>query len=126
MWPFKRRKAESEKQVFRLRADQIRPLAMGLGGCTASHMITCGGHKVGFMYREEPSHEHDSGWRFMSGRESDEYMQEPDNFAIHDVNTIANYDAEIVPFLHAPVGAAFERQNGTGAFVEVRDFEAAG
>jgi hypothetical protein len=89
-------------------------------------MITCGGHKVGFMYREEPSHEHDSGWRFMSGRESDEYMQEPDNFAIHDVNTIANYDAEIVPLLHAPVGAAFERQNGTGAFVEVRDFEAAG
>ena len=27
------------------------------------------------------------------------------------------------PFLDAPVGSAFERENGTGPFVEVHDFE---
>jgi hypothetical protein len=48
----------------------------------------------------------DSGWRFLSGYESDEYMNDPD----------------IVPFLDAPIGSAFERPNGAGEFVEVHDF----
>lgn len=58
----------------------------------------------------------------MSGFESDEYMDAPDNHAVYDVNTIANYDPEIVPFLDAPVGSTFERKNGTGEFVKVHDF----
>jgi hypothetical protein len=41
---------------------------------------------------------------------------------VYDVNTIANYDPEIIPFLDAPVGSAFERENGTGLFAEVHDF----
>jgi hypothetical protein len=114
--------ADPTKKPFRLRADQIRPIAIGHGGCIATDMITCGGRKVAFMYREECDHDQDSGWRFMSGYESDEYMNNPDNLGIYDVNTIANYDPDIIPFLHAPVGAAFERESGTGAFMEVHDF----
>ena len=115
--------ADPTKKPFRLRADEIRPLATGHGSCFATDMITCGGRKVGFMYREPPDGDIDSGWRFMSGFEPQEYMDDPDNLAIYDVNTIANYDPDIVPFLEAPVGSAFERQNGTGPFVEVHDFE---
>ena len=62
--------------------------------------------------------------RFMSGFESDEYMNEPGNHSVYDVNTIANYDPDIVPLLDAPVGSAFERENGIGAFAKVNDFEA--
>lgn len=115
--------ADPTKKPFRLHADQIRPIAIGHGSCFATDMITCGGRKVAFMYREAPDRDIDSGWRFMSGHESDEYMNDPDNLAIYDVNTIANYDPDIVPFLHAPEGSAFERANGTGSFVEVHDFE---
>lgn len=111
------------KKPFQLCADQIKPIAIGYGGCIATDMITCGGRKVAFMYREATEREFDSGWRFMSGFESDEYMNDPDNHAVYDVNTIANYDADIIPFLDAPVGSAFERKNGTGPFVEVNDFE---
>jgi hypothetical protein len=111
--------ADPREKPFRLSADQIKPTATGYGGCYATDMITCGGRKVGFMYREQPDREWDSGWRFMSGYESDEYMSDPDNFAIFNVNTIANYDPDIVPFLDAPVGSAFERENGMGSFVEV-------
>lgn len=114
--------ADPKKKPFRLRADQIRPIAVGHGGCVASDLITCGGRKVAFMYREESGFEVDSGWRFMSGYESDEYMNNPDNHGIYDVNTIANYDPDIIPFLNAPVGAAFERESGTGPFMEVHDF----
>lgn len=111
------------KKPFRLRADQIRPIATGYGGCYATDMITCGGSRVGFMYRETPDNQVDSGWRFTSGYESDQYINDPDNLAFYNVNTIANYDPDIMPFLDAPVGSAFERESGTGLFVEVHDFE---
>lgn len=114
--------ADSHKRPFGLRPDEIRSIATGYGSCIASDMITREGRRVGFMYRETPDSETDSGWRFMSGYESEAYMDDADNLAIYDVNTIANYDTEIVPFLGAGVGAAFEREDGTGAFREVQDF----
>ena len=79
--------ATSQKK-FALRADQIGPLAEGHGRCFATDMITVEGRRVGYMYREEPDDDGDSGWRFMAGRESPEYMDEADNHAIYDVNTV--------------------------------------
>jgi len=111
------------KKPFTLGADQIRPIATGYGGCIATDMITCGGRKVAFMYREQSDRELDSGWRFMSGYESDEYMNDPNNHAVYDVNTIANYDPDIIPFLGSDAGSVFEREDGTGAFEVVTDFD---
>ena len=61
------------------------------------------------MYREVPDFREDSGWRFNAGDESDEYMDDPKNHAIYEVNTIANYDPAIIPHLDAPIGSEFER-----------------
>ncbi len=72
---------------------------------------------VGFMYREAGDNELDSGWHFFAGDESDEYCDDPANFAIYDVNTIANYDRDIIPLLEAPLGSAFERDPASGRFV---------
>ena len=60
----------------------------------------------------------DSGWRFFAGTEPQEYMNDPENMAIYDVNTLATYATEIVPLLDAPVGAAYERDEGTDEFRE--------
>lgn len=109
--------AKSKK--FFLRADQITSRAEGHGACFASDMITVHGEKVGYMCRDEPDNEIDSGWRFMSGQESQEYMDNADNIAIYDVNTIANYDPEIIPYLRAPIGSAFARNEDSGEFEEV-------
>jgi len=108
---------------FKILAAGIKPLATGHGGCIATDMITVEGHQVAFMYRELQVDDIDSGWRFMSGYESPEYMDDPGNHAVYDVNTIANYDPEIIPFLNAPIGSTFEREGGSGAFIEVLDFE---
>src|ERR1019366_7941458 len=88
-------------QVFKLKADEIKPLAPGRGSCIATDLITVGGEKVGYMYREDPDPENaaGSGWRFFSGTVEDEYANDPDNLQVYDVNTIANYDPEIIPFL---------------------------
>jgi hypothetical protein len=110
---------DDSAKPFRLRADQIQRLATGHGGCIASDMITVDGHRVGFMYRDEPHNEADSGWRFMAGVESQAYMDDADNHSVHDVNTIANYDRDVIPHLDAPVGSAFERDAGTGMLTPV-------
>jgi hypothetical protein len=109
----------AKKKRFAQPSYEIKPLAEGHGGCIATDMITVEGRKVGYMYREEPDNEIDSGWRFLSGRESDEYMDDPDNHGAYDVNTIANYDRDIIPFLNAPIGSAFARDRRSGRFEEV-------
>jgi len=111
--------AEATPKNFRLAASDIRPLIEGLGACYASDMITVEGYPVRFMYREEPDHETDSGWRFLSGYESDEYLDDPENLGIYDVNTVANYDPSIIPCLNAPIGSAFEKLPEQTSFVQV-------
>ena len=106
------------QKQFRLRADQIKPLAEGRGGCFATDMITVDGHRVGYMYREQPDDGPDGGWRFFSGKETQEYVDDPNHTMLYDVNTIANYDPEIIPFLAAPCGSTFERDD-LGRFVQV-------
>jgi hypothetical protein len=101
------------KKHFAIRADQIKPLAANRGGCFATDMIVVEGRKVGYMYRDEPRHDVDSGWVFTAGQESQPYMDDAANHGIYDVNTIANYDPEIIPFLDAPAGTAFDRQGSS-------------
>lgn len=103
---------------FKLKADEIKAIATGYGSCIASDMITIHGRKVGYMYRDDPSFDTDSGWVFMSGDESQDYIDDQNNLAIYDVNTIANYDPEIVSFLHSAIGSEFER-NESGFLTEV-------
>ena len=84
----------------------------GAAGCIATDRILVDGCKVGYMYREEPDPESDmpdSGWRFTAGDESDEYMDDPDNSGIYHLNTICNYDPEIIPLLNAEYGSAYIR-----------------
>lgn len=103
---------------FRLPPDQIRPLIPAMGGCYASDRITVDGAPVGWMYRESPDNDTDSGWRFFAGDEDDAFASDHERFGFHDVNTICNYDPEIVPILNTEAPCAFERSSG-GAFVAV-------
>ena len=106
-------------KIYKLSADEIKNLAVGYGTCIATDMITVQGHKVGFMYREESSFDQDSGWRFTAGIESQEYMDNPDNHAFYDINTVANYDSDITEYLESTVDSSFER-NDSGCLVAVR------
>ena len=94
---------------FLIKVANFKQLANDRGSCLASDRITVDGKPVGFMYHEEPDHRHDSGWRFLAGDEDDDYMSDAANFELYDVNTIANYDTDVVPLLDAPVGSAFIR-----------------
>lgn len=82
----------------------------GPDGCLASDKITKEGWKVGYMYREEPDEGvPDSGWRFMKGDENDEYTDNPNNVHVFALNTICNYDPDIIPYLDLPIGTVLIR-----------------
>lgn len=109
---------------LKLSNDEIKPLAIGHGGCLATDRITVEGHPVRFMYREAPGNQRDSGWRFMSGFEDDAYMDNLSNHGIYDVNTIANHDPSIIPFLTSHAGSAFEKAPESEGFSVVTGWDA--
>jgi hypothetical protein len=103
--------SHSNKKKYFLPADKIVRLIDSQDGCIATDRITVDGCKVGFMYREEPyqNGRPDSGWRFMAGDEDQEYMDNPENHNVYQVNTICNCDLEIIPFLDSTPGSAYIR-----------------
>lgn len=108
----------SEKK-FKIPSEEIRRLVPSMGGCMASDKILVDGQPVGYMYREHPERAHDSGWCFFSGTEDRAYTNDPQHFGIYDVNTVANYDPAIIPYLQSEFGSAYERIAGTSKFQEV-------
>ncbi|WNY24730.1 immunity protein Imm33 domain-containing protein [Methanolapillus millepedarum] len=103
---------------YKITKEDIKPLFDWDGpiGCIATDRITVDGFRVGFMYREESDYPEDSGWRFFAGDESDEYLEDSLNSDVYSLNTIVNYDPEIMEFLKENVGAAYFRGED-GAFL---------
>jgi len=87
------------------------------GICMATNHIMKDGMKIGYMYREEPEEDLDSGWRFLSGTEDDAYMDDDENSGIYDVETIIMLDPAIRRHLHLPFGTELERVEGSDQFV---------
>ena len=101
------------RKRFKLKRHEIAPVALGRGGCLSTDRIVVDGKPVGYMYREAPHNELDSGWRFFAGDEDPSYMANNLRHGVYDVNTIVNYDPDILPFLDAVVGSRFERAKGS-------------
>jgi hypothetical protein len=106
-------------KIFKLDKSQIVDKGIRIGACLATDYITVDGHKVDYMYREEPDFEADSGWRFQAGLETQEYIDNPNNLMYYDVNTIANYDEAIIPYLALPIGSELVRVKGTKNFSKI-------
>ena len=109
--------AKKVKQFKKTDTDLEIRLVPPMGYCMATDRITVDGLKVGYMYRENPDNDQDSGWRFFAGDEDDDYANSPENIEIYDVNTIAHYDNAIIPFLELTYGTALGR-NENGQFEE--------
>lgn len=104
----------SKKKNFKIK--DIKQLIEPMGGCIATDRITVDGLTVGYMYRGEPNNDLDSGWHFFGGDESQDYIDDLNNSSVYDVNTIANYDQSIIPYLEFPIGVELEKNHKTGVF----------
>lgn len=91
-----------------------------VSGCFVTDRIIVDGAKIGFMYRENPFDKQDSGWRFMAGDETEEYMNDTSKSGIYHLNTICNYDEKIIPLLNSPIGSVF-RRNSKGELILIKN-----
>jgi hypothetical protein len=113
MTPDARKSAVAGKKAFAVPAEKVEKLIASMGGCYATDRVMVDGLPVGYMYRECPDGERDSGWRFFAGDESSDYVDEPSHIGMYDVNTVANYDPDIIPYLQTPPPCAFEKISAT-------------
>jgi hypothetical protein len=84
--------------------------------CFVTRRILYDGSTVGYLYREEPDQQDDSGWRIMAGDESQEYMDDSKNISWVSLGAVLREDDSIVHLLDAPIGAAYERNPDTNQF----------
>jgi len=84
--------------------------------CFVTKRVLYDGQLVGYLYREEPDEEDDSGWRLTANDESDEYMEDSKNIAYVSLGAVLRTDASFLELLESPVGSAFFRNGGTGRF----------
>ncbi|MEI6696794.1 MAG: DUF2185 domain-containing protein [Bacteroidota bacterium] len=105
-----------KKLPIKHNANPAEETSMGL--CLVSNLITLDGKKVGYMYREEIQEdaENDSGWRFLAGTESEEYVADEKNSKVFEVETIADFDPAIKAYLHLPEGSELERIENSDKF----------
>ena len=103
------------RKALRIPTEELKPLLKDWGdvnGCIVSDRIMVDGCKVGFCYRVRPNEGQqtwDSGWRFLAGDESEEYLHNPDNSGFYSLNTVCNYDKDVLNIVRAPYGSAYSR-----------------
>ena len=105
---------DAPEKRFAISREELKEIYQGDGpqGCIATDRIVVDGATVGYCYREEPDagdEAWDSGWRFTAGDESDAYMDDPDRSGVYALNTICNYDPEVIPLLDSEPGTAWSR-----------------
>lgn len=105
---------EKNYKQLAIQTDQIQQILpdnyIGLTAI-ASDRILCEGYRIAVMLRETPGSGSDTGWRFFAGDEEPEYLANPNNFGALDINLIANYSPDILPFLEMPVGTLLGRDD---------------
>lgn len=107
---------------FYLSREQIKQIVPpNLGGCFITDRVTVDGQKIGYMYREQADRPDDSGWRFFAGDESQEYVDDLSHTGVYAVNTAANYDPDIIPYLHTPAPCAFEKVDDSHRYRKVEN-----
>ena len=80
--------------------------------CKASSKITIDKERINYFFKEDvdPNIPDDSGWRFFTGNETDDYIKDPENFKLYYLNDLCNLDKDIIRLLEkSSVGMAYKR-----------------
>ncbi|WP_211061855.1 DUF2185 domain-containing protein [Aquimarina sp. MMG015] len=92
--------------------------------CFATNKVLYDNAPINYIYREEPMEKDDerdyvdTGWRILSGDESDEYMENSENISLVSIGSVLKRDDSFIDFLDSEIGTSFER-NENGIFEEI-------
>jgi len=92
---------------------------MNQGMCLATKAIMEDGVEVGYMFREAPDFEDDTGWRIFSGDESLDFIDQEDSIDLYEIEDILKQDSSIKIYLDSPIGTELERDPNSNEFIVV-------
>lgn len=84
------------------------------GYCFISNTVTQDGLKIGYMFREQPIDADDTGWRFFSGTESEDYLEDEDNIDEYDIEYALELEPNIEKYLMLEPEVDLERNDSDG------------
>jgi hypothetical protein len=94
-----------------------------IGGVMASKMVFVEGTQPRFLYREKRINPEDSGWRIFTGFESEEYLDDPGNFAFYNPETVLAKDLTLWEILLTSVGSVYEKSEDGTRWNKVTDYD---
>ena len=104
----KKEKPEEKKQ-------EMKVYIQGAGGSIVSKSILNGTSRLKWLFRQES--EHGNGWVAFGDTDTQEYVDDANNMAIVDFNTLANMEPTVVNVFYMPVGSDLEfRSDKTGKY----------
>jgi hypothetical protein len=92
--------------------------------CFTTNKILYENAPINYIYREEAMEKDeerdyvDTGWRFFSGNESNEYIDNSKNINLVSIGTVLSIDDSFIDLLESKIGTSFER-NQNGIFKKV-------
>ncbi len=89
--------------------EEVVRLIPNIGAGIVSLSIMRGDAPVGLMRRDKPQSSEDSGWSFTGLGDTQEFLDDPDNSVVCDLNTVANIDTGIITHLNRPEGVVLVR-----------------
>lgn len=79
---------------------------------------------IRFFYKEDPQHDNDTGFRFYSGQETDEFLMEEDAACVAPLDCMERLDPSISELVQrSEVGSVWERLPDSNDWVPVYDYQ---
>ena len=114
---FGSKKVKKEEKTTDTKAEpsEMKCYIKGAGGSIVSKSILNGTSKLKWLFREES--EHGNGWIAFGDTDTQEYVNNAENMAIVDFNTLANIEPAVLNVFYMPVGSDLEfREDKSGKY----------
>lgn len=95
------------------------------GSCIVTKSILNGETKFRWLFREEPLNNIDTGWMAFGDSDNDEYVNNPKNLTVVDLNTLINIEPTILNVYEMPIGTdlIFIEEDGDKYFINAKTNE---
>ena len=93
--------------------------------CIVTKSILNGETKFRWLFREEPLNNIDTGWMAFGDSDNDDYVNDPKNLTVVDLNTLINIEPTILNVYEMPIGTdlIFIEEDGDKYFINAKTNE---
>ena len=89
-----------------------------LGGCIVTRSVLSGSSRLRWLFREESRNPADNGWRAFGDKDTQEYIDDPNNSIVVDFDRLVEIEPAVLSVFSMPVGTDLEFDADNKAFID--------